>query len=481
MRPASIRARLTLWYFAVQAITFAAFGIGIFFAVRGSVHAAIDEDLRQRLQGIRRFMERVGPKFSDEDLAYELREHSGLRPGGDLLQVSDVQGNWIFRSASIRNYDIPRPGENQVLGEIMILDRLSARYETEVVRGIPLRIVSAKFGVPGNTYTVQLAAPLAQVSDVLLRLLWLLVLSIPVVLILASLGGYWMSRRALAPVDAITSTARSISEHSLSRRLASLKTADELQRLAETFNQMMDRLETAFKRITQFTADASHELRTPTALIRTTVELSLRRDRSNDEYREALGQILEEAVRMGILIDNLMTLARMDSGAEALGFASVDIAAILGEASLAGQPLALSKQIQLDREIPHIPIVVNGDAHALRRLFLILIDNAVKYTATGGRVFIALNTNGKDAIAKVRDTGIGISAEDQPAIFERFYRADKARSRESGAGLGLSIARWIAEAHGAEILVESAVGQGSTFEVRIPLHHEIHGSVPAQT
>ena len=276
------------------------------------------------------------------------------------------------------------------------------------------------------------------------------------------------------------STARSISEHSLSRRLAILKTGDELERLAETFNQMMDRLERAFKRMTQFTADASHELRTPTALIRTTAELSLRRDRDKAEYREALVQILEEAERTGLLIDNLMTLARMDSGAEAVSFSMVDIASILGEASIASQPLALSKQIQLVREIPESRIVVDGEAPALRRLFLILIDNAVKYTPTGGRVFISLNTNGNAAVAKVQDTGIGISQEDQPVIFERFYRADKARSRESGAGLGLSIARWIAEAHRAEILVESVVGQGSTFEVRFPLHQEIRGSVLAQ-
>src|SRR2546429_9707169 len=113
MRPASIRARLTLWYFVVQAITFVAFGVGIFFAVRGSVHAAIDEDLRQRLQGIRRFMDRIGPTFSEEDLAYELREHSGLRPGGDLLQGGDAEGNWVFRSPSSRNYDMPRPREAQ--------------------------------------------------------------------------------------------------------------------------------------------------------------------------------------------------------------------------------------------------------------------------------------------------------------------------------------------------------------------------------
>jgi signal transduction histidine kinase len=232
---------------------------------------------------------------------------------------------------------------------------------------------------------------------------------------------------------------------------------------------MMDRLEGAFKRITQFTADASHELRTPTALIRTAAELSLRRDRDSAHYREVLAQVLEEAERMGILIESLMTLARMDSGAESLNYSTVDIASVLREASSSSQPLADSKQIHFEREVPGEPILVNGDAHVLRRLFLILIDNAVKYTPSNGRVSITLMTRGNDVVVQVRDTGIGISQEDLPFIFERFYRADKARSRESGAGLGLSIARWIAEAHRGSVRVESVVGQGSIFEVSIPV------------
>jgi heavy metal sensor kinase len=460
MRPPSIRVRLTLWYFAVQAIAFAVFGIGIFLAVRETVNATIDQDLRLRLEGVQRFMQRAAPNFSEEDLAYEIREHSGLRPGGgDLLQVSDAEGKWVFRSASIRNYDIPQPPRD--------LD--SPRYETKTVDGAPLRIVSAKAGVPQKMYTVQMATPLDQVFDVLEDLRWLLILSIPLVLMVATLGGYWMSRRALAPVDAMTSTARSISEHSLSRRLENFKTGDELQRLAETFNQMMDRLEGAFKRITQFTADASHELRTPTALIRTAAELSLRRDRDSAEYREVLGQVLEESQRMGILIESLMTLARMDSGAESLNYSPVDIASVLREASSSSQPLADSKQIHFERQVPEEPTLVDGDAHVLRRLFLILIDNAVKYTPADGGVSITLKTKGNDVIVQVRDTGIGISEEDLPFIFERFYRADKARSRESGAGLGLSIARWIAEAHRGSVRVESVVGQGSIFEVSIPI------------
>jgi heavy metal sensor kinase len=447
----------------VQAVAFAVFGAGIYFAVRESVHAAIDQDLQLRLDGVQRFMQRAVPNFSDEDLAYEIREHSGLRPGGgDLLQVSDAEGNWIFRSLSIRNYDLPQNSA----------DPSAPRYETKTVNGAPLRIVSAKAGVPGRMYTVQLAAPLDQVLDVLQRLQWFLLLSIPLVLILATFGGYWMSRRALAPVDAMTSTARSISEHSLSRRLAHLNTGDELERLAETFNQMMDRLEAAFKRITQFTADASHELRTPTALIRTAAELSLRRDRDSAEYRETLGHVLEESQRMGILIESLMTLARMDSGAESLNCSTVDIASILREASWSSQPLAESKQIHFEREITNEPIPVDGDPHALRRLFLILIDNAVKYTTPGGTVSITLTRNGARVIVQVRDTGIGISKEDLPFIFERFYRADKARSQESGAGLGLSIARWIVDAHHGSIRVESVVGQGSIFEVNMPVSNE---------
>jgi heavy metal sensor kinase len=408
-------------------------------------------------------MQRAASNFSEEDLAYEIREHSGLRPGGgDLLQVSDAEGNWVFRSTSIRNYDLAQPGE----------DLSAPRYETKSVNGTLLRVVSAKTGVPGKMYTAQLAAPLDQVSDVLQRLKWLLILSIPLVLLLATVGGYWMSRRALVPVDAMTSTARSISEHSLSKRLVRLDTGDELERLAETFNQMMDRLEGAFKRITQFTADASHELRTPTALIRTAAELSLRRDRDSAEYRETLGQVLEEAQRMGILIESLMTLARMDSGAESLNYTTLDVASLVREASLAGQPLAVSKQIHFEHEIPNEPILVSGDPHALRRLFLILIDNAVKYTPANGRVSVTLNRSGNDVAVKVRDTGIGISQQDLPFIFDRFYRADKARSRESGAGLGLSIARWIADAHRGSIRVESGVGQGSSFEVRIPVSNE---------
>lgn len=459
MKPASIRIRLTLWYFGIVAATFAIYAIGILLATRASVNAVIDEELRTRLQGVQRYMERHDPAVSLEELQGELREHSGLRPGGDLLQVSNGQGQWLFRSASIRQYaiDAPATGPSE------------PRYETLNVSGQRLRVLSANFTVSGNAYTAQLAAPVAEAYDILQRFQWVLLISIPLVLAVASAGGYWMSRRALAPVDEITRAAQAVSEHNLSSRLIIPQAADELQRLTVTFNQMLGRLEVSFKRITQFTADASHELRTPVALVRTTAELSLRRQRDNPEYREALDQILDEARRMTGIIESLMTLARVDSGVETLNTQIVDLASLVRDACSRSEPLALSKQVQFEREIPAASIPVSGDAGALQRLFLILIDNAIKYTPTHGRVRVDLKTESDVVIAAIEDTGMGISNDDLPFIFDRFYRADKARSREAGgAGLGLSIARWIAEAHHATVRAESTLGTGSRFEVRIP-------------
>jgi heavy metal sensor kinase len=297
-----------------------------------------------------------------------------------------------------------------------------------------------------------------------------LLLLIPMLLLLASAGGYWMSRRALAPVVQITQTAERIGSRDLSSRLAVPQSHDELQHLSETLNGMLERLEAAFRRITQFTADASHELRTPVALMRTTAELSLRKPRAEADYRGALTQILRELETTSALIENLMLLARADSGVEALHFASVDLSETLREVCRQGRVLAQGKQIRFQEEIANSPVIVEGDTQALQRLFLILFDNAVKYTPAGGSVTVSLTDANRFAVAEIRDTGIGISQAELPHIFERFYRADRARSREmGGVGLGLSIGRWIAEAHGGTIEAESTPSQGSVFRVRLPI------------
>jgi signal transduction histidine kinase len=248
------------------------------------------------------------------------------------------------------------------------------------------------------------------------------------------------------------------------------QTGDELQQLAETLNNMLNRIETAVARITQFTADASHELRTPIALIRTRAEVTLDNPRTNDQYRSALQEVLAESDRTSALIENLMLLARSDTGSEGLHFERNDLTVLARDASAQAQTLADAKHLVWKANIPDPPIWVNGDAQSLRRLVLILIDNAVKYTPHGGSVSLTIRSTGDHAEIEVLDTGIGISEADLPHIFERFYRADKARSRDQGGtGLGLSIGRWIARAHGGEIRVESSVGVGSSFMVSLPV------------
>jgi heavy metal sensor kinase len=293
----------------------------------------------------------------------------------------------------------------------------------------------------------------------------------PLLLLGASAGGYWLSRRALAPVDALTRTARTISGHNLSSRLEQLHTGDELQRLSDTLNEMLARIESAFLRITEFTADASHELRTPIALIHTEAELALRRSRNETEYQEALRHILLEAERTAKLIEELLALARADSGREALDVHPIDLLPLLRESASKWNQVALLRNLQFEESLAANALPVMGDASALRRAFDILLDNATKYTASPGKITLSGGENKQAGRIKVsiEDTGVGIAPEDQARIFERFYRVDKARSRElGGAGLGLAIAQWIVQLHGGTITVKSEVGKGSSFSIELP-------------
>src|SRR5581483_6279582 len=318
--------------------------------------------------------------------------------------------------------------------------------------------------------TVQVAQDMDDYFDATSRYELLLLIGIPVLLIAAAAGGFWLSGRALTPVDEITRAAQNINPSDLSSRVVVPETHDELQRLAQTLNAMLQRIEGAFRRMTQFTADASHELRTPIALIRTRAEVTLRKSRDDQEYRDSLQEILEESERISALIENLMLLARADIGTEALLFKQVNICDIAHRASAQGKMLAEARQLSWSDTIPDAPLWVTADSDSLGRLLLILIDNAVKYTPGYGSVGIHVSQLNGHACVEVRDTGIGIAETDLPHVFERFYRADSARSRDSGgAGLGLSIGQWIARAHRGEITVQSIVESGSSFQLKLPL------------
>jgi len=461
MRWRSIRVRLTAWYAAVLAVGLGLFGISVWLALKRSLNETIDESLEDRVAGVRRFMQDQLEALSIEEIRMEFREHSVLGPGGDLFQVCDGQGNWLYRSASLADGEV----------SIRLPDTLPKKgiYENRLVLKTPLRFLSRPVEVRGQRYTVQVAAPMGELLEATKRFQLALLVLIPGVLLVACAGGYWMSRRALAPIDRIIDDTAAIGARNLERRLQVPQTKDELERLSRTINSMLDRLDAAFRRITQFTADASHELRTPTALIRTTAELALRKKRAPAEFEQALRQILSESERTTALIDNLLTLARADSGRETLKLEPVDLSAAMQEPVAAARKLAEARGLSFEARLLDGPCLVTGDTAALRRLAMILIDNAMKYTPAPGWVRIAIRKAVGSAIFEVQDSGIGISVEDLPHIFERFCRADKARGCDGGAGLGLSIAKWIVEQHGGEIRVESGPSQGATFRVHLPL------------
>lgn len=451
----SIRTRLTAWYTCTLLVSLLAFGAILYLSVRTAILVSVDGDLQSRLAGVKVFMNQEVPRFPGNKarLSHEFGEDVLMQPGGEMLQVSDSSGGWIYQSESMRGLGLPAPSS-----------ALHPHLTTQVLRGIPLRILTATVTVGSQTYYVQVVrnlGHLSEASDAIFHIaLWLL----PLLLAASAAGGYWLSTRALAPVDRIIESSQLISFTNLRGRLVIPRTGDELQRLSETLNEMIQRLEDAFLSVVQFTADASHELRTPVAFIRTRAEVALVQHRDPESYRVALTAIQEEAERMTEVIEQLLTLARADAGPTALKLAPIDVREPVSHALSRILPIADRKGIGLLAELPEKVAIVLGDTASLRRLFLILIDNAVKFTPSGGAVKVRVSDDDGRVSVAVQDNGIGIAWNDLTKIFDRFYQADKARSQDvGGSGLGLSIGRWIADAHRAEIRVESKLNVGSEF------------------
>ena len=461
MKRLSIGVRLTLWYLAIFALAQVVFGAGMWFILRHHLYDLVDDTLENQVEDLKSFLGAQKKDASIAKLQEEVKETYTIEHSGDFLEVRVETGELIFRSSFLHSHPVALAVPDGV-GQIVLKNR---RFDRK-----PFRFVAEKLNVKGRIFSVEMGVPTDDVVETLTQFRFYLLMFAQLLLLVAAGGGYWLSRRALSPVDALVRSAREISGANLDSRLQKLDTGDELQRLSDTLNEMLARIETAFLRVTQFTADASHELRTPISLIRTEAELALRRSRGEAEYKESLRHVLLEAERTTALIEQLLSLARADSGRETLHMQSVDLSGTLRSVTDIWRQMATIRNLQFSVSLDAEDVFVLGDETVLRRLADILLDNAFKYTPSPGSVHLSLKQNRGNAVIEVRDSGAGIAAEEQSKIFERFYRVDKARTHaQGGAGLGLSIAQWIVTQHRGSITVDSQPGSGSTFRVELPM------------
>jgi len=331
----------------------------------------------------------------------------------------------------------------------------------------PVRVYSAPIAEDNQVVgTIQVAQNLNGIQQTLNQLLITLLVGGPLLAVIAGAGGYFLAARALAPIDKITRAARQISARDLSARLNLPNTDDEAGRLASTFDSMLARLEDAFRRERQFTADASHELRTPLSAMQTIIGSTLARRRAPAEYEQALIDLSQEAEHMRTLTEGLLQLARNDATRQPTKFEHVNLSILLKDVVESLRPLAEDKGLKLVDNVPDGSLALLGDSDGLIRLFVNLLDNAVKYTEQGSVTISAKPKDNNLLAVTISDTGVGITPEHLPRIFDRFYRVDGSRST-NGSGLGLAIALNVAHAHGGNIAVESQVGKGTTFIVQL--------------
>jgi heavy metal sensor kinase len=457
----SVRTRLTLWYAGVLGLSLIAFALLIYYAAAAIFHQRQDESLHSTAQT-------VASAYVEE-----LEEQHSLAKAGEVVlaeltfpnhyvEVIDNTGRPIAWSKNLSGKTLAIP--------LLTVEQARAR-SSGVVTVDGLRAAVVPLSADQNLGFAVVAEPLSVIEDGLRQLRRDFFAGVPLVLLLASAGGYFLARKSLAPIASMNSQTQRISVESLSQRLDVTSPRDELGRLATTINDLLARLESSFNEQQRFIADASHELRTPLAVLRGETEVALAKQRNADEYQQSLSLIQEEAERLSRIVEDLFILARQPIDAPAtLMRERVSLNEAIKDCARAAQVLATRKGVRLTMESNSSSIDLNGDKELITRMILNLLDNAVKYTPAGGEISLALSRQNGNAEIVVRDTGIGIAETDRQRVFDRFYRVDKARSRAlGGAGLGLSIVRWIVEIHGGDIHIDSAPGLGSTFTVELPL------------
>jgi two-component system OmpR family sensor kinase len=485
----SIRVRLTFSYTLLVLSTLTLFGVLSYYFTSKTLSENLDISLKNEVRWVRDFIAPQASKVkaskrsidnlvvkrvqeplaalrnADADTTVEeadeiwnqIFRHTLHSPKKTYIQFADAKGTILYRSY------------NLATDSLMIPDTVSANsilVTTGYLNGEPIRVAALR----DRNFSYLVGYPLGELRDLLENLYLIFLLLVPIALAVSIFGGLALAHKSLQPVDEITTRARRITAENLDQTLPVRNVNDEIGRLTATFNDMIQRLHDSFAQVRQFSADASHELRTPLTVMRGEIELALRGKLRPQQYRTVLESSLEEILRMTSITDNLLLLAKAEQGTLDVHFSEVNLQSLVDELYEDSEVLAEQKHIAVSLQ-ENAPITIVGDRDRLRQLFLNLVDNAIKYTPEGGAVTLATRRQDGTALFQIHDTGIGIPPGDVEKIFNRFYRVDKARSREQGGtGLGLSIAKWIAELHRGTITVTSEVNKGSTFTVTLPLN-----------
>jgi heavy metal sensor kinase len=471
----SIKARVLVFYVAVLFMILPALGIFLYLSLGKIIYESIDSSLLSRAKALATLVSNENGEtqfnFSDE-IMWEYNSPKAK----NFFQIRYSDGTTIEKSRSLKKLELPLASSQNPIN-----------YQTIHIDGVPARLVNFRFINYGedenekkvsaaerkaSAFIVQCAQNIDEQVELMNNYGLILSLSILSIMIVSATGGFFIAKRALSPIRQISDIIKGISESNLAERIPPQNVPKELRGLAVSFNQTFDRLEKSFRRQKQFVSDASHELRTPLSVILSQSEITLRKERSAEEYKNALTAIGEATGMMSEIVGKLLTLARLGSDKIELKMEPTDLTEVVREAMKVVTPLATRKGIIINFAANE-KALVHGDRVALLDLFVNVLDNGIKYNVQDGKIDITMAKQNDFIITEIKDTGIGISKEDLDKVFDRFYRADKSRSKEGGFGLGLSICEEIVNLHGGRMEIESEIGRGATVSIYLKNNTQI--------
>ncbi|MGO8765003.1 MAG: sensor histidine kinase [Limisphaerales bacterium] len=466
MNSRSISFRLVVWYAGLLAVIFSALFALLYLNVRLFLINDMSQSQVRRAQQVASLL--LAQPGQAGQIAAEAKEWFQPEANDRFIRITRADGTVIYVSGAPTDGSF-NPRQVRAVGTSSETD---FSRQVQLPGNGTLMVTALKYTSPDNQdYLVEYGAPLAPVQTMLDRLFLRLALGLPFAIILMTAGGYWLIRRALAPVEQVTRAAERITQHNLDERLPVSNTGDELERLSISLNRMIVRLNDAFQNSKRFVADASHELRTPLTILRGELETMAEDPRLGLEWRERAASLLEETERLSRIVEQLFTLSRLDAGEAQTEWSEFDLAELARSTAEQMNLLAEDKGISISCAATE-PVSVEGDRARLKQVVVNLLDNAIKYTPKNGVIQMRIHAANGHAVLEVEDNGMGIAADALPHVFERFYRVDRTRSGESeGAGLGLSIVKSIATAHGAEVGVTSIPNVGTRFSVKLPVHN----------